>query len=94
MIVTLGEKGAYIRTGELDCLVPGFPARCVDTTGAGDTFSAALAVALGEGRGLAEAVSFANMAASMSVEVEGVVPSIPRRAQVDARLETVTGRTK
>ena len=94
VIVTLGEKGAYIRTGELDCLVPGFPARCVDTTGAGDTFSAALAVALGEGRGLAEAVGFANMAASMSVEVEGVVPSIPRRAQVDARLETVTGRTK
>jgi ribokinase len=85
-LVTLGEKGAYVRTGSIDEPVPGFKARVVDTTGAGDSFSGALAVALGEGKPLLDAVRFANRAASMSVEVEGVVPSIPRRAQVEARI--------
>lgn len=85
-LVTLGEKGVYVRTSSVDAQVPGFPARVVDTTGAGDSFSGALAVALGEGKTLLEAARFANRAASLSVEVEGVVPSIPHRAAVDARL--------
>jgi ribokinase len=94
VIVTLGDKGAHVCTRDLDCRVPGFPARCVDTTGAGDTFSGALAVALGEGLNLLEAVGFANMAASISVEREGVVPSIPYRQQVDARLEPLSRRAR
>ncbi len=86
-VVTLGEKGAYIRTSSMDEPSPGFRARAVDTTGAGDSFSGALAVALGEGKELREAVRFANGAASLSVEVEGVVPSMPYRAAVEARLD-------
>jgi ribokinase len=86
VIVTLGELGAHAKTLDLDLRIPAFPARTVDTTGAGDTFSAAFAVAVGEGRGIAEAIAFANMAAGMSVEIEGVVPSIPRRRDVEARL--------
>jgi len=86
-LVTLGEKGVYVRTGSIDELVPGCTARVVDTTGAGDSFSGALAVALGEGKTLLEAARFANRAASMSVEVQGVVPSLPYRAAVDARSE-------
>lgn len=93
VIVTLGEQGAYVRTKEIDCLVRGFPSKCVDTTGAGDTFSAALAVGIGEGMELVEAVTFANMAASMSVEIEGVVPSIPYRKSVNERLTKVSGRS-
>ena len=59
----------------------------VDTTGAGDTFSGALAVALGEGCPILEAARFATRAASVSVEVQGVVPtSIPHRSAVDARI--------
>jgi ribokinase len=86
IVVTLGEKGAHVRTADLDSAVPTYPARCVDTTGSGDTFSGALAVALGEGKDLIAAVAFANMAASMSVEVEGVVEGIPPRAAVEERL--------
>lgn len=85
-LVTLGEKGAYVRTGTIDEQVPGYVARVVDTTGAGDSFSGALAVGLGEGTPLLDAVRFANRAASMSVEVEGVVPSIPYRNAVETRL--------
>jgi len=85
VLVTLGEKGVYVRTDSLNELVPGYRVTVVDTTGAGDAFSGALAVALGEDRPLRDAIRFANRAASMSVEVEGVVPSIPFRADVDAR---------
>jgi ribokinase len=86
VLVTLGEKGVFVRTDTLGELVPGFPATAVDTTGAGDAFSGAFAVAMGEGMPLREAIRFANRAASMSVETEGVVPSLPRREAVDARL--------
>ncbi len=85
VIVTLGENGVHVRTESLDERVEGYTARVVDTTGAGDSFSGALAVALGEGRALRDAVRFANCAASLSVEVVGVVPSLPRRAAVDAK---------
>ncbi len=85
VLVTLGEKGAYISTDAISEQVSGYPARVVDTTGAGDAFSGALAVALGEGQPFGTRSGFANRAASMAVEVEGVVPSIPRRAAVEAR---------
>jgi ribokinase len=86
VIVTLGEGGAYIKSRELDELVPTYRVVAVDSTGAGDTFSGALAVALGEGVGLHDAVRFANRAASISVTIEGVVPSIPFRKTVEASL--------
>ena len=85
VLVTLGENGVYVRTDAISEQVSGYPARVVDTTGAGDAFSGALAVALGEGASLRDAVRFANGAGSLAVEVEGVVPSIPRRAAVEAR---------
>ncbi len=83
-VVTLGEKGAYVKSADADELVPGVAVEAVDTTGAGDTFSAALAVGLGEGMELLDAVRFANRAAALSVTVKGVVESIPARAQVEA----------
>ena len=91
VVVTLGEKGAHVRSAAVDRAVPTYAAKCVDSTGSGDTFSGALAVALGEGKDLIAAVRFANMAASMSVEIEGVVEGIPQRADVDARLAKATG---
>ena len=85
-LVTLGERGVFVKTAACSELVPTSRTRVVDTTGAGDTFSGALAVALGEGRPILEAARFATRAASMSVEVQGVVPSIPHRGAVDARI--------
>ncbi|MDR1612994.1 MAG: ribokinase [Planctomycetota bacterium] len=82
-VVTLGDKGAYIKTADLDRAVPGIRVETVDSTGAGDTFSSALAVALAEGKGLVDAVVFANHAAGLSVTVKGVVESIPYRGRVE-----------
>ena len=88
VVVTLGAEGARLVTAASEnTLVPAFPARRVaDTTAAGDCFAGALAVALGEGQSLEDAVTFAAAAASLSVETEGAQPSLPNRLAVNKRL--------
>jgi ribokinase len=81
-VLTLGERGA--RLG--DELVPAFPAAPVDTTGAGDAFAAAFAVALAEGRPALEAVRWGCAAGAHMVEHRGVVPGLPTRTQLEDRL--------
>ncbi len=83
VVVTLGPQGAYIKTDQIDEASPTYEIDPVDTTGAGDTFSAALAVALGEGKTLPAAVAFANKASSHSIAIPGVVESIPDRSTVE-----------
>ena len=58
----------------------------VDTTGAGDCFTAAFGVALMEGMPHAEALRFASAAACICVQRMGAMPSLPSRAEVDALL--------
>jgi ribokinase len=58
--------------------------RAVDTTAAGDTFTGALAVALGEGRAPDDALAWATSAAAVSVQRAGAARSMPDRAQIDA----------
>ncbi len=77
VVTTLGARGCRIRsTGEI---VPATLADAVDSTGAGDTFSAVLAVRLAEGASLRDACVAANAAAAASVAVRYVIPSLPRR---------------
>lgn len=86
VIVTLGARGAFVSSKELETLVPGFAVRAVDTTAAGDVFNGALAVALAEGQVLREAVRFANAAAALSVMRFGAQPSAPRRRDIQRLL--------
>lgn len=61
-------------------------AKPVDTTGAGDCFRGSyVAARYGEGRSVAEAMTWAAAASSLSVEVEGAMPSMPDRAAIEAR---------
>jgi ribokinase len=86
-IVTLGEQGAVLSSREHELHVPAFTVpRVVDTTGAGDAFNGALAVALAEGQPLPEAARFAAAAAALCVSAIGAANSMPRRADVEARL--------
>jgi ribokinase len=82
VVLTLGERGAEVH-GEL---VPAFPAAVVDTTGAGDAFTAAFAVALAEGVDEREAVRWGCAAGAHMVEHQGVVPGLPTRAQLEEKL--------
>ena len=71
VVVTLGERGAYARFGGGEALVPGVPARVVDTIGAGDSHIGALMAALAEGLAPEEAILRANRVAAAVVSQEG-----------------------
>ncbi len=86
LVVTLGERGARIAEEH----VPAFPADAVDSTGAGDAFCAAFAVALAEGASELEAVRWGCAAGAHMVEHEGVIPGLPTSAQLEQRLAIVT----
>ena len=77
MVTTLGARGCRLRsTGEV---IPAPLAKAVDSTGAGDTFNAVLAVRLAEEESLRDACIAANDAAAQSVAVKYVLPSLPFR---------------
>lgn len=82
VVLTLGAEGARCGAER----VPAFPAAVVDTTGAGDAFNAAFAVSLAEGYPEAEAVRWGCAAGAHMVEHAGVIPGLPTRAQLEARL--------
>jgi ribokinase len=51
VIIKLGEQGCYADSGAVQSHITGFAVEVRDTTSAGDTFNAALAVSLAEGAG-------------------------------------------
>ncbi|KQC46186.1 ribokinase [Geobacillus sp. Sah69] len=86
LIVTEGAKGVRIWQDGQERLIPSFHVPVVDTTGAGDTFNGALAVALAEGKALHEACRFANAAAALSVTKLGAQAGMSRREEVESFL--------
>jgi ribokinase len=87
VLVTLGAAGGRLYRREQPALdVPGWRVEVVDTIGAGDTCTGALAAALADGMDLPEAVRRANAAAALSVTGRGAIGAMPTRAQVDALL--------
>lgn len=85
IVVTLGKEGVYCIHRDDAFHVPGIKVKVVDTTGAGDCFVGALSVALCEQKSVADAVHFANTAASISVQRLGASKSMPYRDEVDAQ---------
>jgi ribokinase len=83
VIITLGAKGAFIATAEINELVQAPKVTAVDTTAGGDVFNGALAVGLSENMSLLNAVSFACHAAALSVTKLGAQASAPFRKEVD-----------
>jgi ribokinase len=82
LVVTLGDQGARLQGQRIAAL----HATPIDTTGAGDAFCAAFAVALAEGAADVEAVRWGCAAGAHMVEHEGVIPGLPTRAQLEERL--------
>ncbi|PNQ79826.1 MULTISPECIES: ribokinase [Paenibacillus] len=86
LFVTEGSNGVRFFDGEQEVVVPTYKVEAVDTTGAGDTFNAAFAVALAEGKSLADSVKFANRAASLSVTQFGAQGGMPTRREVEEKI--------
>lgn len=85
LVVTLGADGALVVTADgLTPIAAVPPLAVVDTTGAGDSFTAALAVGLAEGLSLVDAARFAARVGSLTVGTAEVIPALPFRQQLDA----------
>lgn len=83
VVTTLGSQGACVFTHGSAASLGAIPAaQVVDTTAAGDSFTAALAVALAEGRTLEEAAAFGVRVSGVVVTRPGAQRSIPRRAEL------------
>ena len=90
VLVKLGAKGSML-VGQDGYVIrqPAMPVkRVVDTTGAGDCFTAAFVVATLASLSPADALKFAATAAAVCVQRSGAMPSLPRRQEVDAAMRT------
>lgn len=78
IIVTLGDQGVAYHDGNQLIKIPAYQVdQVVDTTGAGDTFNGAFAYALASGLPLDQALAFANLAGSISIQAKGAQTGIP-----------------
>ncbi|WP_030170935.1 ribokinase [Streptomyces sp. NRRL S-813] len=84
VVVTLGAQGALVASAEGATRVPSVKVEAVDTTGAGDAFTAALAWRLGAGASLAEAAAYAARVGAAAVTKRGAQESYPTAQEVDA----------
>lgn len=85
--LTRGGKGSLWFDGKSFREFPAFPIEVVDTTGAGDVFHGAFAVAIGAGADLDDAITFSSAAAALKCTKAGGRPGIPDLATTKAFLE-------
>lgn len=83
MIVTLGKKGALLIENDQSTYFPGISVKAIDTTGAGDTFTAGIAASMASGKSLKEAIQYAMIAAGLSVTRPHVLESIPTNEEIE-----------
>lgn len=86
VIITLGADGAVVLDDDTITHVSTYPVEALDTTGAGDVFNGALAVAIADGKDILAATAFACKAAALSVTKMGSQTSAPRKNEVESFL--------
>lgn len=90
VVLKAGPKGCFIKNRSERYWIPAYPhARCLDTTGAGDTFTACFLDALNRGMTLPECGKFANAGASVCIERLGATGGIKTKEQVMARYREI-----
>jgi ribokinase len=86
VVVTLGERGSELHLPGAEVhREPAISAHVVDTTGAGDAFTAALAVALSAGDSLREALRIAAAVGGIATEGHGARGKLPTMAEARSR---------
>jgi ribokinase len=82
-VLKLGARGSMVVTADGQMArVPAYSVEIVDTTAAGDAFTAALAVGVAQGHDLAEAARFANAAGALACTKLGAQSAMPTLAEV------------
>ncbi|NOZ21563.1 MAG: ribokinase [Planctomycetes bacterium] len=83
VVLKLGDEGCLVATASDMTHVPAHKVKAVDTTAAGDAFTAALAVSLAEGKFLLDAAHYAAAVGAIAVTCFGAQPSLPTREVVE-----------
>lgn len=83
IVITLGKNGSIIATKEETVHINGLNVNAIDTTGAGDAFCGALAVALSSGKELKEAVIYANYAGALATTKIGAQEALPTKEELE-----------
>jgi ribokinase len=85
IVMKLGERGALLRRA--NGVIEHFPARSVevvDTTAAGDAFTAAMTIHYLQTGNLREAIAYGNLVGALTVTRLGAQPSLPTASEVEA----------
>ncbi len=85
-IIKMGARGVFFRSADAEGFVPPFPVTAVNSVGAGDIFNGGLAVALGRGDSLPDAVRFAAACGALAATGPGGAGSAPTLAAVEQLL--------
>jgi len=89
VILTMGANGFLLAADDKMEFVPAVKVDAVDATAAGDAFTGSLAVGLAQGKTLADAATFANYVAALSVTKMGAQSSMPTREAVESFVRAV-----
>ncbi|MGQ4383230.1 ribokinase [Streptomyces sp. SAS_270] len=84
VVITLGAEGALVASSDTTTRIPAVKVEAVDTTGAGDAFTAALAWRLGLGEPAPEAATYAARVGAAAVTRQGAQESFPTAEEVAA----------
>lgn len=87
VVITLGGQGALVVSPAGSQPIPAYPVRAIDTVGAGDAFTAGLAVALAQGASRTDAARYASAVAALATTKPGAQPSLPTEEEVRAFLK-------
>ena len=95
LVVTRGAEGSHwFGPDEQRLSMPAFPARVVDTVGAGDAFLGVLAASIVRGDDIRVGLQRASAAGALAVGVSGAYDALPTSAQIDARLAASSNEFK
>ncbi|MDR0841310.1 MAG: PfkB family carbohydrate kinase [Christensenellaceae bacterium] len=92
VLITLGQEGSILRTPTGDYKIDAMKVEAVSTTGAGDSFNAALAVHFLETGDILASAEYAAVASGLQVMRPGVIANMPYKKEADAFYERVRGQ--
>lgn len=92
VVLTAGKNGAILATNEKVVHLSTPKVKAVDTTGAGDAFCGALAVAISSGKKLDESVVYANCAGALATTKIGAQEALPTREELESLMQTFCRR--
>ena len=81
-VIKLGGRGCYIYDGKYYHCLPAYGVNAVDTTAAGDAFTAALTLEYLRSGDIVRAGRYANVVGALAVSKKGALPSLPTDAMV------------